>query len=457
MNVVRVIWMAPVLVGLVAAPMAFADDHAEKQVRVVVCTPEGGAPGCKVQSEANGDQNAHAVSVLACAVPAIGASTLPVCVTSATASEPSGGAWLGIQCAEVPAPLVAQLGLSEGTVMVANVVKDSPADQAGLQQWDIITAVDDEAITSGTPDLVDSLRAKGPEGTVTLTVLRGGKEQTLNATLATWPGEIKPEDYKYERSPEQVIREQVCTTPFMIKKDDQGHWTIKSPGDLRLDLPEEIMKFIPKFDTRTTRVFVGDEHATVKIHVQRDGESIDIEQENGGEITVRRTTKKGDTETVTEETYKDADALQEGDPEAYELYSGAQESRTDKLGWSPGIAIDLSGSLGQHDWDQWRRELSDNLREAQRRYQEAVEQAQQQAGALRWFARPDLTGNVPSFDRAFTVPTYTFRVDENGKIEVTVRKGDAQIIKTYKDEDDLKARDAELYERFRSTRTASEE
>jgi hypothetical protein len=436
--------------------LAFADGQVEKQVNVVVCTGEGGAPACTVQAEANGDENAHAVSVLACAAPAIGASTLPVCVAGATAPN-SNGAWLGIQCAEVPAPVTAQLGLSEGAVMVVNVVKDSPADHAGLQQWDVITAVDDEAMTSGTPDLVDSLREKGADATITLTVIRGGKEQTLNVTLGTWPGEINPEDYKYERSPEQVIREQVCTTPFMIKKDDQGRWVIKSPGDLKLDLPEEIMKFIPQFDTRTTRVFVGDERATVKIHVQRDGETTEIEQENGGQITVRRTTKEGDTETVTEEKYEDADALQEGDPEAYELYSGAQQSRADKLEWSPGVTIDLSGSLGKHDWDQWRRELSDNLREAQRRYEEALDQAQQQLGGYRWFARPDLTANLPSFDQAFAVPTYTFRVDENGKIEVTIRKDDAEIIKTYKDEDDLKARDAELYERFRSTRTDSEE
>src|SRR5258707_12445768 len=52
-----------------------------------------------------------------------------------------GGPWLGIQFGPVSKATVSQLHLSSGQ-MVINIHENSPADQAGLQQYDVITAID---------------------------------------------------------------------------------------------------------------------------------------------------------------------------------------------------------------------------------------------------------------------------------------------------------------------------
>ena len=63
------------------------------------------------------------------------------------------------------------------------VVAGSPADKAGIEPGDIITAIDGRTITRA-DDLVVAIRAKAPGDTVTLTVKRDGKEQDIKVTLA---------------------------------------------------------------------------------------------------------------------------------------------------------------------------------------------------------------------------------------------------------------------------------
>jgi predicted metalloprotease with PDZ domain len=74
----------------------------------------------------------------------------------------------------------------EGGVLVLEVVEDSPAASAGLRAGDVIVEFDDEPVR--TPrELVRMVRAQAPESTVTLAVVRRGRERTLEATLAHSP------------------------------------------------------------------------------------------------------------------------------------------------------------------------------------------------------------------------------------------------------------------------------
>jgi serine protease Do len=61
-------------------------------------------------------------------------------------------------------------------------VEDSPADEAGLEQGDIITAVDGEAVTTPT-ELVDVVSATEPGDTLTLTVERDGETLEIESTV----------------------------------------------------------------------------------------------------------------------------------------------------------------------------------------------------------------------------------------------------------------------------------
>jgi putative serine protease PepD len=74
-------------------------------------------------------------------------------------------------------------GLTNGA-RLGEVTSGGAADKAGLQSGDVVTAVDGKAIASGDA-LVAAVRSHRPGDQVKLTVTRGGKSQTINATLGS--------------------------------------------------------------------------------------------------------------------------------------------------------------------------------------------------------------------------------------------------------------------------------
>lgn len=80
---------------------------------------------------------------------------------------------------------VEDLGLEEDMtdgVVVAEVLSNSSADKAGIQQLDVITAINDEAVTDG-QNLRQLLYQYQVGETVTITVIRQGKEMDIDTTL----------------------------------------------------------------------------------------------------------------------------------------------------------------------------------------------------------------------------------------------------------------------------------
>lgn len=76
--------------------------------------------------------------------------------------------------------------IPQGTELRPSIVADSPAEKAGLQDEDIIVAIDDIKLDEDN-SLVSILGKKRVDDTVKLTVLRGGEEITLQATLQPVP------------------------------------------------------------------------------------------------------------------------------------------------------------------------------------------------------------------------------------------------------------------------------
>jgi S1-C subfamily serine protease len=96
-------------------------------------------------------------------------------------------AYLGIQNQTVTEQLQQQFGLSRSSgVLVGGTGPSTPAAAAGLKQGDIIVKVDGTDITNDA-DLYGILRAKKPGDTISITIDRGGKEQTVQVTLGERP------------------------------------------------------------------------------------------------------------------------------------------------------------------------------------------------------------------------------------------------------------------------------
>lgn len=69
---------------------------------------------------------------------------------------------------------------------IVSVSEGSPAAEAGLEKGDLVTAVDDSAVTSA-ESLVGLVHARTIDSTVSLSVIRDGRERTLDVTLGTAP------------------------------------------------------------------------------------------------------------------------------------------------------------------------------------------------------------------------------------------------------------------------------
>lgn len=99
--------------------------------------------------------------------------------------------YLGISGASINASVADEQNLDENTlgVYVATVVDGGPAAEAGVQEGDIITAIDSQSVTRF-EDLISYLfRSTTPDQTVTLHIIRDGAEMTLDVTVAQRPTE----------------------------------------------------------------------------------------------------------------------------------------------------------------------------------------------------------------------------------------------------------------------------
>jgi 2-alkenal reductase len=97
--------------------------------------------------------------------------------------------YFGVEYAPISPDLAAQNDLPvDYGAYVTGVEPGGPADKAGIRQGDIVTAIGNDQINAQTT-FTEVLFAHAPGETVPVTVIRNGKEQTLQATLAERPGE----------------------------------------------------------------------------------------------------------------------------------------------------------------------------------------------------------------------------------------------------------------------------
>ena len=264
------------------------------------------------------------------------------------ADEPAS-AWIGVRMSPVPAPLAAHIG--DSGLMVGNVVKDSPADKAGLERYDVILSFNGRTIDK-TSELVEAINDVGARKRARVIVRRRGDKKQLAIRPADRP-ETAEIEWKYdEPSPFNI------TTRFRghaLMRDDDGNWTLENLGQLKglpkglkgLGLPgifsfkidadpfkldRDAFKF--HFDTDDLPAmdlpfgghgfqFFTDTDADarieikIKIQTSDDGGSITVHRDTDGKIHVTREDEDGEETT---ETYDDMDELRENDPDAADLF-----------------------------------------------------------------------------------------------------------------------------------------
>jgi serine protease Do len=95
--------------------------------------------------------------------------------------------YIGVALRDVDADLERSLKLTVGHgALVQDVTTGSPGDRAGLRAYDIIVALDDEAIAND-DGLIREISARTPGSVARLRFVRDGREQTMTVKLAERP------------------------------------------------------------------------------------------------------------------------------------------------------------------------------------------------------------------------------------------------------------------------------
>ena len=168
------------------------------------------------------------------------ALTLPFQAGGSPVDPKDESAFLGVGANRL-SPLVSrQLGLGAKLYLSVNrIVPGSPAEKAGLKQYDILKKLDDQVLVNE-EQLAELVRSRKVGDEVTLTILRAGKEKVLSAKLQK---EEEPKD----REPRQLFNERAF--PNARELADRARRQIERRQEaFGLNRRELLPEVIEKFD-----------------------------------------------------------------------------------------------------------------------------------------------------------------------------------------------------------------
>lgn len=333
-----------------------------------------------------------------------------------------GGPWLGIQFGPVSKATAAQLHLDSGQ-MIINVHENSPADQAGLQQYDILTAIDGQKVSSSIDEFLNVIRAYRPGDVHSLSVVRGGQTLQITLTVGTRPEDIGAP--KFKSDDEDFSQGQVFNRGGMLQKDDKGNWVFK--GFNMPDMPD-VFKAIPApgdHDFLFNLPVPGPGNQMHMFMKKDSGKTIRVEKADDGKVTVSTTVNENGKETTTTKTYASEDEMKAADPDAAKIMAEGPQ------GWFKFFNGDPSMHMSPLDPDMKAR----------------IEEAMKNAHNMGTFgfSTGGGPGNVQFFSRKART---SFEVTPDGKVKVTTRKGDDEVVNVYDNADALRQANPDQYKRF---------
>jgi len=384
------------------------------------------------------------------AAPAVRSSKRIILRQSPPAEEPR--VWLGLRVTELPAPLAAHIG--PAGVMIANVARRSPADQAELQQYDVILKVDQQTVAKP-DDLLATLRRAQPGQRLRLTILRKGAEREVEITAAERPRDGDWE-MKYEEPEDALINDALFLRGRTLRLGPDGRWMIEELGPLSGldDLLKRLRRFgVPDFgepdadDWLIFRDAPGDDmerdaHVEIQIQVEQDGQRVSIRRLPDGKIEVTRRAPDGHESTAT---YENAEVLREAEPRLYRLYRRHAPEIAPNAPW---------GRWRAPTADRWARqmqaEIQRKLRDALDRARDALEEAERRSDnatrkyeVTRELKRPPAAGGKET-------ETLLVEVRDDGSIAVEYSRNGRNEKYEFKTRAEFEAAQPELYARVKT-------
>ncbi len=360
--------------------------------------------------------------------------------------------WIGVRMSPIPAPLAAHVG--DQGMMVANVVTDSPADKAGLQQYDVITQFNDVKIATN-EDLVNAIQDAG-RGTAKVRIIRGGKSEVVGIKPAKRP-DNPAVSYKYDEPFDAITNSNMQFRGHMLTPGQNGTWMLRNLGDLE-NLPEGLGQFFHNFNfdgdgqleidlgdlgnfgggAGGTFLFKADEdegagQVEIRVKTIKDGQTVVVERDAEGRISVSRTDENGDTTT---EDYENMEELRQADEEAANM-----------IGHRGGLMF--RGGAGAHGFGGPFKMKMQNLPKLRMQWQADVDKALQDARKQLHNARIEIRTLQDGSGADAKAQAIAVKINDDGVVITETQDGDT-VEHRFESMDDLKQSDPGLYERVRA-------
>ena len=192
--------------------------------------------------------------------------------------------WLGVQIQDVDEGMAKALQLNGWNgAIISQVIKNSPAEDAGVEKQDVIIAVNGVKVddSSNLKNLISSGR---PHDKTKLTLIRDGHEKKLTVTLGIRPGEKElAETYRYGEKLFDILGLRVETFEnrdpknldyvngvkiVEVKKDSPASDNNINRGDIITEMGKTSIKEKNEYDSKLESYSKGD---TIMLRIIRNG------------------------------------------------------------------------------------------------------------------------------------------------------------------------------------------
>lgn len=326
-----------------------------------------------------------------------------------------GDPWIGVQLTPVPKPLAAHLDLDGDRLMILNIATCSPADDGGLQQYDVLVEFNGKRVADSVEKFTEAVRELKPGRTVELRVIRGAKPKTIELKVVGRPvlGQVRYK-YKVEQGDEVASSE---LRGRLLQRMPGGQWQA-TPIPVPAIPPAQLEPLLRQFT-----VSADDEDGSLIIIEERDGVQTEIRRDEKGKITVIRRDRRPGHNQLDSRVYENRAELRKADPQAYKLYS-------------------RSGGRGAVTWGGDANAAAEHAKQ--------LRGLMRREGGMNPVTPVPVRPEVRVRTRVSNAET-TFETQADGSITVRTMDGDTENVQHFSSTDELKRKRPKLYEKYRRT------
>ena len=287
-------------------------------------------------------------------------------------AEKSEKAWLGVYLQDINRDLKEAMDLESKTgALIAGVVEDSPAEEAGIEEEDVIVEFDGEKVR-GSSSLTKLVKKHSPGDEITLTLVRDGKEKSVKVVLGNSPEESLY--FSFEDEPYLDMAKKL-KSPGVYSFS----WTSGSRIGVKvLDLSEQLAEYFGVKDAEGVLITEVEEDMPAEkaglkagdVIVEADGDKVDdtqelreiiSEKEEGDEVEIKviRDRKSQTFSVEVEET-----AAKDFYSQAMKLKIHPDKPDVPELIWKQKFDSELEGEMEElrEELDELKKEMQE-LRE----------------------------------------------------------------------------------------------